>query len=115
MASDHRGPLNIGNPSEYSVLQLARLIQELTGTAAPIEFRPLPGDDPKQRRPDITLATTVLKWQPRVPVTTGLASTIDYFQEQLGVAPVAVNGHRSDHAFSGLTIEHREAVQPTVN
>ena len=115
MASAHRSPLNIGNPSEYSVLQLARLIQEMTGTTAPIEFRPLPGDDPKQRRPDITLATTVLKWQPRVPVTVGLASTIDYFHEQLGVAPVAMNGHHDDRSFSGLSIEHREAIQPSVN
>jgi len=114
MASAHCGPLNIGNPSESTVLQLARLIQEMTGTTAPIEFRPLPGDDPKQRRPDITLATTVLKWQPRVPVTAGLASTIDYFHEQLGVAPVAANGRHYDHSFSGLMIEHHEAIQPTV-
>jgi nucleoside-diphosphate-sugar epimerase len=113
MASSSRGPVNIGNPSEYTVLELARLIQELIGTCSPIEFRPLPGDDPKQRRPDITLATTILDWQPRVPVTLGLASTIAYFQEQLNVAPIGENGRHVDldHSYSVITLEHREAIE----
>jgi dTDP-glucose 4,6-dehydratase len=93
MASDQRGPVNLGNPSEYTIIQLARLIKDLTGTTAPIEFRPLPGDDPKQRRPDIALATSVLQWQPHVSVITGLASTIDYFHEELGAVSVVTNGH----------------------
>lgn len=115
MTSTYRGPVNIGNPSEYTVLELARLIQELTATAAPIEFLPLPGDDPKQRRPDIALAKTVLGWEPCVPVKVGLASTIAYFQEQLRGAPVAENGHHVDHSFSVFTIERREAIELTPN
>jgi nucleoside-diphosphate-sugar epimerase len=110
MESAHCGPINIGNPSEYTILQLAQLIQELTATAAPIEFLPLPEDDPKQRRPDITLATTLLEWQPRVPVTTGLASTIAYFQTQLDGVSAAVNGHHRDHPSSIHAVEHFEAI-----
>jgi nucleoside-diphosphate-sugar epimerase len=83
MESDYRGPVNIGNPSEYTVLQLAHLIQELTDTEAPVVYRPLPGDDPKQRRPDITLAKMVLGWKPLVPVTIGLSRTISYFRDEL--------------------------------
>jgi nucleoside-diphosphate-sugar epimerase len=115
MASTCRGPLNIGNPSEYTVLQLAQLIQELTSTTAPIEFRPLPGDDPKQRRPDITRVKALLGWEPRVPVAVGLLSTIDYFQEQLGTVSKAPNGDHRHHSISGLTVGRGEVVQPAVN
>jgi nucleoside-diphosphate-sugar epimerase len=109
MESTHCGPVNIGNPSEYTILQLAQLIQELTASAAPIEFLPLPGDDPKQRRPDITLARTLLGWEPQVSVTMGLGSTIAYFKEQLGAIPVAVNGHHRDdfHPHKWVPRGHR--------
>jgi nucleoside-diphosphate-sugar epimerase len=83
MESDFPGPVNIGNPTEYTVLQLARLVQELTDTVSPIEFRSLPQDDPRQRRPDITLAQSVLDWQPTVPVSVGLARTIAFFRDEL--------------------------------
>ena len=76
-------PTNIGNPSEMTVLQFAEVIKKLTGTNAPIEFRPLPEDDPKIRRPDITKARTLLGWEPRVPLEEGLRKTIDYFREVL--------------------------------
>jgi dTDP-glucose 4,6-dehydratase len=77
-------PTNIGNPSEMTVLQFAERIKALTGTSAPIEFRPLPVDDPKIRRPDITKARTLLKWEPVVPLDEGLKRTIEYFREREG-------------------------------
>jgi dTDP-glucose 4,6-dehydratase len=115
MVSTYCGPVNIGNPSEYTILQLAQLIQELTATAAPIEFLPLPADDPKQRRPDITLAQTVLGWEPRVSVRAGLAATIAYFQEELGADSVAANGHYRSYSLPAHMIGLRDAIQPTVN
>jgi nucleoside-diphosphate-sugar epimerase len=74
------GPTNVGNPDEYTVGQLAELVVELTGTKAPVVYHPLPGDDPKQRKPDITRARTMLGWEPSVPVRDGLAKTIDHFR-----------------------------------
>jgi dTDP-glucose 4,6-dehydratase len=80
LMSDEVQPTNIGNPSEMTVLQFAQEIKRLTGTSAPIEFRPLPEDDPKIRRPDITKARTILDWEPQVPLEEGLSKTIDYFR-----------------------------------
>jgi dTDP-glucose 4,6-dehydratase len=80
LMSDEVQPTNIGNPSEMTVLQFAQVIQKLTGTNAPIEFRPLPEDDPKIRRPDITKARTILGWEPRVPLEEGIGRTIEYFR-----------------------------------
>jgi dTDP-glucose 4,6-dehydratase len=80
LMSDEVQPTNIGNPAEMTVLQFAQVIKQLTGTSAPIEFRPLPEDDPKIRRPDITKARTILGWEPRVPLEEGLGRTIDYFR-----------------------------------
>ena len=80
LMSDEVQPTNIGNPAEMTVLQFAEVIKKLTGTSAPIEFRPLPEDDPKIRRPDITKARAVLGWEPRVPLEEGLSRTIDYFR-----------------------------------
>ena len=81
LMSDEPMPTNIGNPNEMTVLQFAEEIKRLTGTKAPIEFRPLPEDDPKIRRPDITKARQILQWEPRVPLAEGLQRTIDYFKE----------------------------------
>jgi dTDP-glucose 4,6-dehydratase len=67
-----------------TVLQFAQVIQKLTGTSAPIEFRPLPEDDPKIRRPDITKARALLKWEPEVPLEEGIGRTIEYFRSVLG-------------------------------
>jgi len=83
MEVDYPYPVNLGNPEEYRVLDLAHLVRELTGSPSPIVFQPLPEDDPKQRRPDITLAKELLGWEPRVPVREGLLRTIDYFREVL--------------------------------
>lgn len=80
LMSDEVNPTNIGNPSEMTVLQFAEEIKRLTGSTAPIEFRPLPEDDPKIRRPDITKARTLLGWEPKVELAEGLQRTIDYFK-----------------------------------
>ena len=74
------GPLNLGNPDEISILGLARIILKMTGSRSQIVFRPLPMDDPKHRRPDITQARQKLLWEPRVPLEEGLRKTIDSFQ-----------------------------------
>lgn len=81
MEVDYPYPVNLGNPEEYRVLDLAKLVKELTGSPSPIVFQPLPEDDPKQRRPDITLAKRLLGWEPRVPVREGLERTIAHFRE----------------------------------
>jgi dTDP-glucose 4,6-dehydratase len=78
--SGYVGPVNIGNPYEYTIGQLADLVLEISGSASKIEHRPLPQDDPKQRKPDITLARRELGWEPKVEVREGLARTIDWFR-----------------------------------
>lgn len=83
------GPINIGNPEEFTILQLAETIIELTDSKSEIVRRPLPADDPRQRRPDIARAWELLRWQPSTPLREGLSRTIAYFDELL----------RSDRAF----------------
>ncbi len=78
--SDDPNPMNIGNPAEYTVRELAELVLELTGADVPIVTCPLPEDDPKVRRPDITRARTVLGWEPKVSLREGVAATIAYFR-----------------------------------
>lgn len=78
--SDRVEPTNIGNPVEFTVLQLAELVREMTGARSPIRFAPLPEDDPKVRRPDITVARQVLGWEPKVDLRAGLEQTIGYFR-----------------------------------
>ena len=72
----HPGPINLGNPDEFTMLELAKLVLELTGSASRIVFEPLPEDDPRQRRPDIGLARQLLGWEPRIALRDGLARTI---------------------------------------
>lgn len=74
------GPVNLGNPGEFTMLELAETVIRLTGSKSDIVFRPLPADDPKQRRPDIELAETKLGWRPGVPLEEGLKHTIQYFK-----------------------------------
>ena len=81
--SEISDPVNVGNPAEMTILQFAQRIRDLVNPTLPIDFRPLPVDDPKVRQPDITLARTRLGWQPRVPLDIGLAHTIDYFRTVL--------------------------------
>ncbi len=73
------GPVNLGNPAETTILEFARRIIELTGSRSRIVNKPLPSDDPRQRQPDISLATKLLGWEPKVPVEVGLRRTIEYF------------------------------------
>jgi UDP-glucuronate decarboxylase len=77
------GPVNLGNPAEFSILELAEIILKLTKSKSKIVFKPLPQDDPKQRRPDITLAKTKLNWEPKVSLEEGLIKTIEYFRRVL--------------------------------
>ena len=86
MLSDEHGPINIGNPREMTIEEIARTIITMTGSKSRIVYKPLPTDDPKQRRPDITLARTLLKWEPKVALEQGLVETIAYFRTKVDVA-----------------------------
>jgi UDP-glucuronate decarboxylase len=83
MNGDYIGPVNLGNPDEYTILELAEKIQQMVNPGAEIIFKPLPEDDPKQRQPDITRAKTYLGWQPTVPLAEGLKLTIDDFRDRI--------------------------------
>jgi len=77
------GPINLGNPDECSILELAQRILKLTGSKSEIILKPLPQDDPEKRQPDISLAKRILGWSPRVKLEEGLPKTIDYFDNLL--------------------------------
>jgi len=77
------GPINVGNPKEFTILELAQTIKEATGSSSEIILKPLPSDDPKQRQPDISLARSTLDWQPNVELQDGVIQTIDYFRSIL--------------------------------
>ncbi|MDB5941446.1 MAG: NAD-dependent epimerase/dehydratase [Ramlibacter sp.] len=77
------GPVNIGNPHEFTMLELAQLVLKLTGSRSELKFEPLPSDDPRQRRPDISLARASLGWEPAVQLESGLNRTIDYFRRRI--------------------------------
>jgi len=77
------GPINLGNPREFTILELASLIIKITGSKSKIIYKPLPSDDPLQRKPDISLAMKELEWHPDIPLETGLIKTIEYFQNTL--------------------------------
>ncbi|MDR2840413.1 MAG: SDR family oxidoreductase [Paludibacter sp.] len=79
-ADDVTGPVNIGNPGEFTMLELAQQIIDITGSRSKITFCPLPADDPRQRKPDISIAKSLLDWEPKVPLNKGLVKTIDYFK-----------------------------------
>ena len=84
LPNDIPGPINLGNPVEFSIIELAEKILEITNAKSKIIFKPLPLDDPKQRKPDIRKAKTVLKWSPRINLEKGLRETVKYFAEILG-------------------------------
>ena len=83
MPESDGSPINTGNPHEVTINELARTVIDLTGSRSPIVYRPLPQDDPLQRRPDITRAKELLGWEPRVALREGLSRTIDYFEKLL--------------------------------
>jgi UDP-glucuronate decarboxylase len=78
--AEHTGPLNLGNPTEFTILELAKQVVELTGTRSQVVFRPLPGDDPVQRQPDIGKARALLGWEPGIALEAGLRKTIEHFR-----------------------------------
>ncbi len=80
---DFTGPMNMGNPGEFTIRELAEKVVALTGSRSVISHEPLPGDDPRQRRPDISLAREMLGWEPVTPLEDGLKKTIAYFEGQL--------------------------------
>jgi UDP-glucuronate decarboxylase len=87
---DFTGPVNLGNPVEFSIRELAELVVELTHSSSPIQYAPLPTDDPRQRKPDISLARAELGWAPPTPLVEGLKKTIAYFEASLSAcAPIA--------------------------
>ena len=85
MASDDEvtGPINLGNPGEFTIAELAAMVLEQTGSDSGIEYLPLPQDDPVRRQPDITRAKATLGWEPTIPLADGLARTIEYFRSTL--------------------------------
>jgi dTDP-glucose 4,6-dehydratase len=83
MQSSEHGPINIGNPREMTIAEIAATIIRMTGSTSRIIYKPLPTDDPKQRRPDITLARTLLKWEPKVGLDEGLVKTLEYFRSKI--------------------------------
>ncbi len=83
MNGDHTGPINLGNPGEYTILQLAQAVQQMVNPDAEIIFKPLPQDDPRRRQPDITKARTWLGWEPTIPLADGLKLTIEDFRDRL--------------------------------
>lgn len=83
MNGEHTGPINLGNPDEYTILELAQAVQTLINPDAEIKFKPLPADDPRRRRPDITKAKTLLNWQPTIPLQDGLKLMIEDFRQRL--------------------------------
>lgn len=86
MNGDTVGPVNLGNPDEYTILQLAQTVQSMINPQAELKFEPLPQDDPKRRKPDITRAQTHLGWEPAIPVNIGLEKTIEDFRNRVEVA-----------------------------
>jgi dTDP-glucose 4,6-dehydratase len=85
-------PVNIGNPHEVTIEEIARTVIRLVGSTSQVVYRPLPVDDPKQRRPDITRARTLLGWEPKIGLEEGLLKTVDYFTRQLRTQPGAASG-----------------------
>jgi dTDP-glucose 4,6-dehydratase len=85
LASSINDPVNIGNPHEMSIEEIAKTIIRMTGSTSTLVYKPLPTDDPKVRKPDITRARTLLGWEPKVPLEEGLTSTIEYFRQKMKV------------------------------
>jgi UDP-glucuronate decarboxylase len=83
---DVTGPINLGKPGEFTIRELAEIVIELTGSQSKIILKPLPQDDPRQRKPDITLARKHLAWEPKVELRDGLVRTIEYFDRHLSAA-----------------------------
>jgi dTDP-glucose 4,6-dehydratase len=88
--SDEHLPVNIGNPNEFTILECAQMILKVIGSKSQIRYEPLPQDDPKQRRPDITKARQLLEWEPQVDLETGLRKSLDYFKNAVMAVPAVL-------------------------
>jgi predicted O-linked N-acetylglucosamine transferase (SPINDLY family)/nucleoside-diphosphate-sugar epimerase len=103
---DITGPINLGNPEEFTMLELAEQILQITGAKSRIVYRPLPSDDPRQRKPDIDLAKNLLNWEPKVPLSEGLLLTVNYFRRQFpqteSAKIAAQGGNKITAAESGM-------------
>lgn len=91
MNGDYIGPVNLGNPDEYTILELAKVVQEMVGSNTELRFEPLPQDDPRRRKPDITRAREHLGWQPTIPLREGLKATIEDFRARMGNSETAAS------------------------
>ncbi|PSN19068.1 NAD-dependent dehydratase [filamentous cyanobacterium CCP5] len=100
MNGSRTGPINLGNPDEYTVLELAQTVQAMVNPSAELKFEPLPQDDPKRRKPDITRAKTWLDWQPTVPLDEGLRATIESFKSRMESSP-SIDGKLQQVAHQG--------------
>lgn len=87
--SDEHLPVNIGNPNEFTILECAQMVLKITGSKSKIRYEPLPPDDPKQRRPDITKARKLLQWEPKIDLETGLRKSLEYFQQAVSAEAAA--------------------------
>ena len=93
MNGDYIGPVNLGNPDEYTILELANTIQNMVNPELELVFKPLPQDDPRQRQPDITKARTILNWKPTIPLKEGLQMTIEDFRNRIQNSPISNKSH----------------------
>jgi dTDP-glucose 4,6-dehydratase len=93
--SEEALPVNIGNPAEFTILECARRVLEVTSSSSKIVYEPLPKDDPKQRCPDITKAQNLLGWEPKIPLVEGLRLSLDYFRKEVAALEAAQNTGRA--------------------
>ena len=109
LTSTETGPLNLGNPVEWTVLELARIVLDVTGSSSPIEFHPLPQDDPTRRRPDISRARELLGWEPLIPAREGVRRTVEWFRSR----PVEVAAAAASVAGPQFEPRPRAAATPS--
>lgn len=101
------GPMNLGNPAEFTIRQLAELVVELVGTKSRLVYKPQPIDDPRQRQPDIALAKGILAWKPKIALREGLLKTIEYFDAELSNSKWPTSQHEQESPTCRLPLEHR--------
>ena len=87
--SDEHLPVNIGNPNEFTILECAKMVLKITGSKSQLRHEPLPPDDPRQRRPDITKARQLLQWEPKIDLETGLRLSLEYFKQAVSAEAAA--------------------------
>ncbi|HLK54273.1 MAG TPA: SDR family NAD-dependent epimerase/dehydratase, partial [Candidatus Angelobacter sp.] len=90
--ADTHDPVNIGNPTEFTILECAKMVLKVTGSSSPIAYEPLPQDDPKQRRPDISKAQRLLGWEPKIDLEAGLRLSMTYFRQAIELEQAEKSG-----------------------